>query len=94
VQRRLDHWYASASLTDLVDAVQRCTAVGVELHAAGSGWAFEDVAVSANRPGEPAGPEPAAVLMVLTGGSVAVVGSWLPRGGGYGFVAVAGRSRS
>lgn len=32
-----------------------------------------------------------AVLMVLTGGSVAVVGSWLPGGGGYGFVAVAGR---
>lgn len=29
-----------------------------------------------------------AVLMVLTGGSVAVVGSWLPGGGGYGFVAV------
>jgi hypothetical protein len=33
----------------------------------------------------------AAVLMVLSGGSVAVVGSWLPGGGGYGFVAVAGR---
>ena len=49
VQRRLEHWYAPASLTDLVHVVQRCTAAGVELHAAGSGWAFEDVAVSANR---------------------------------------------
>lgn len=49
VQRRLEHWYAPVCLTDLVDVVQRCTAAGVELHAAGSGWAFEDVAVSANR---------------------------------------------
>jgi len=35
-----------------------------------------------------------AVLVVLSGGSVAVVGSWLPGGGGYGFVAVAGRFTS
>ena len=33
-------------------------------------------------------------LLVLTGGSVAVVGSWLPGGDRYGFVAVAGRLTS
>jgi FAD/FMN-containing dehydrogenase len=48
VRQRLGHWFSAASLTDVVDVVRRATTSGVEVHAAGSGWAFEDVAVSAD----------------------------------------------
>src|SRR2546429_3529578 len=48
VGRQLAHWYSPASLTDLVDVVRRATMNGVELHALGSGWAFEDVAICAD----------------------------------------------
>jgi hypothetical protein len=48
VRQRLGHWFSAASLTDVVDVVRRATTSGVEVHAAGSGWAFENVAVSAD----------------------------------------------
>ncbi|MER5627896.1 choice-of-anchor D domain-containing protein [Streptosporangium sp. NPDC002544] len=46
IRLNIPRWLCPASLTDLVDIVRQASATGVELHALGSGWAFEDVALS------------------------------------------------
>jgi hypothetical protein len=48
IRLSIPRWLEPASLTDLVDVAKRASAAGVELHAVGSGWAFEDVALSRN----------------------------------------------
>jgi hypothetical protein len=49
VRQQAAHFYSPINLTDLVAVVHQTSAAGEELHAVGSGHAFEDVAVSRNR---------------------------------------------
>ena len=49
VQRQVGHFYSPIRLADLVAVVYQASAAGAELHTAGSGHAFEDVAVAKDR---------------------------------------------
>ncbi len=49
VQRQVGHFYSPIRLSDLVAVAYQASAAGAELHTAGSGHAFEDVAVAKDR---------------------------------------------